>query len=125
MKHDTAGDPMTDLKWTRKTTEKIACQLAKLGITVDAKTVGRILKELGYSLRVNSKKISSSRNPDRNAQFEYIEELREQFASCGDPVASVDTKKKELVHRKVATVLRTVSLQRRPQDADPRRLRRQ
>ena len=97
MKHDTAGDPMTGLKWTRKTTEKIVRQLAQLGITVDAKTVGRILKELGYSLRVNSKKISSSRNPDRNAQFEYIEELREQFANCGHPVASVDTKKKELV----------------------------
>jgi len=97
MKHDTAGDPMTGLKWTRKTTEKVARQLAKLGIAVDAKTVGRILKKLGYSLRVNSKKISSSRSPDRNAQFEYIAELREQFASRGEPVASVDTKKKELV----------------------------
>ena len=58
MEHETAGDPMTGLKWTRRTTEKIARELANLGgIEVSANTVGRILKELGYSLRVNHKKI--------------------------------------------------------------------
>ena len=97
MAHDTAGDPMTGLKWTRKTTEKVAHQLSKLGIRVDAKTVGRILKKLGYSLRVNAKKISSGSGPDRNTQFEYIKSRREQFAKRKDPVLSVDTKKKELV----------------------------
>lgn len=72
MEDDTAGDPGSGLKWTRKTTEKIAQQLDNLGIKVDAKTVGRILKKLGYSLRVNAKKISAGSGPDRNAQFENI-----------------------------------------------------
>jgi hypothetical protein len=97
MEHDTAGDPVTGLKWTRKTTEKIAHQLGKSGIRVDAKTVGRILKKLGYSLRVNAKKISSGSSPDRNAQFENIAALRERFSNSGAPVLSVDTKKKEIV----------------------------
>lgn len=97
MEHDTAGDPVTGLKWTRKTTEKVAHQLSKLGIGVDAKTVGRLLKNLGYSLRVNVKKISSGSGPDRNTQFEYIKSRREKFFKRKAPILSVDTKKKELV----------------------------
>jgi hypothetical protein len=97
MEHETAGDPITGLKWTRRTTQSVAAQLAKLGIRVDAKTVGRLLKELGYSLRVNSKKISSGSGPDRNEQFETINALREHFSSRGVPILSVDTKKKELI----------------------------
>lgn len=97
MEHDTAGDPVTGLKWTRKTTAKIADELGTLGIGVDAKTVGRILIQLGYSLRVNAKQVSSGSSPDRNDQFENIEALREEFASRGAPVLSVDTKKKELI----------------------------
>ena len=98
MEHETAGDPMTGLKWTRRTTEKIARELAKLGgIEISANTVGRILKELGYSLRVNDKKISSGAGPDRDAQFKKISALRDRFAKAGLPVISVDTKKKELV----------------------------
>jgi hypothetical protein len=97
MEHETAGDPMTGLKWTRKTTEKIARELGKLGIKVCAKTVGRILKELGYSLRVNHKKISSGSGLDRNEQFERIASQRQRFAKRGAPIISVDTKKKELV----------------------------
>ena len=97
MEHETAGDPITGLKWTRRTTQSVAAQLAKLGIRIDAKTVGRLLKELGYSLRVNSKKISSGSGPDRNEQFETINTLREHFSSRGVPILSVDTKKKELI----------------------------
>jgi hypothetical protein len=98
MQHETAGDPMTGLKWTRRTTEKIARELAKLGgIEVSANTVGRILKDLGYSLRVNHKKISSGTGPDRDAQFKKISAIRDRFSSRGLPVVSVDTKKKELV----------------------------
>jgi hypothetical protein len=97
MEADTAGDPISGLKWTRKTTEKIAQQLSNLGINVDAKTVGRILKKLGYSLRVNAKKISAGSGPDRNVQFENIKTLREDFANRSAPVLSVDTKKKEIV----------------------------
>jgi hypothetical protein len=97
MENETAGDPMTDLKWTRRTTSKIARELAKTGIGVSPNTVGRILKELGYSLRVNSKKISSGSRADRNEQFENIAALRERFSSHGAPIISVDTKKKENV----------------------------
>ena len=57
MKHDTAGDPMTGVKWTRRTTDKIACELRSLGVNVSSKTVGRLLKQLGFSLRVNHKKL--------------------------------------------------------------------
>jgi len=98
MEHETAGDPMTGLKWTRRTTEKIARELAHLGgIEVSANTVGRILKELGYSLRVNHKKVSSGTGPDRDAQFKQICAIRDRFSRRGLPVISVDTKKKELV----------------------------
>jgi hypothetical protein len=98
MEHETAGDPITGLKWTRRTTEKIARELAHLGgIEVSANTVGRILKELGYSLRVNHKKISSGTGPDRDAQFKQICAIRDRFFGRGLPVISVDTKKKELV----------------------------
>jgi hypothetical protein len=98
MEHETAGDPMTGLKWTRRTTEKIARELANLGgIEVSANTVGRILKELGFSLRVNHKKIASGTNPDRDAQFKNISAIRDRFSRRGLPVISVDTKKKELV----------------------------
>ena len=98
MEHETAGDPMTGLKWTRRTTEKIARELANLGgIEVSANTVGRILKELGYSLRVNHKKIASGTGPERDAQFKQIAASRDRFSKRGLPVISVDTKKKELV----------------------------
>jgi len=56
MEHDTAGDPITGLKWTRKTTEKIAGELRAKGIDVCANTVGKLLKKLDFSLRVNHKK---------------------------------------------------------------------
>ena len=98
MEHETAGDPMTGLKWTRRTTEKIARELANLGgIEVSANTVGRILKELGYSLRVNHKKIASGTGLERDAQFKQIAASRDRFSRRGLPVISVDTKKKELV----------------------------
>lgn len=97
MKYETAGDPMTGLKWTRKTTEKIARELQKLAIGVSAKTVGRLLKTLQYSLKVNHKKIASGASPDRDAQFEQIASHRKRCEKKGIPVISVDTKKKELV----------------------------
>jgi hypothetical protein len=97
MEFETAGDPMTGLKWTRKTTDKIAVELKKMGITVCGKTVGRILKELGYSLRVNYKNISTGSDTDRDAQFKYIGARRQHYKEANAPVISVDTKKKELV----------------------------
>ena len=97
MKHDTAGDPMTGVKWTRRTTDKIACELRSLGVNVSSKTVGRLLKQLGFSLRVNHKKLCGATSEDRDTQFACIAELRECFAAAGHPIISVDTKKRELV----------------------------
>ena len=57
MKHEVAGDPITGLKWTRKTTQKISAELKRLKIDVSANTVGKLLKQMGFSLRVNRKKI--------------------------------------------------------------------
>lgn len=97
MKYETAGDPITGLKWTRRTTHKIADQLKRLGIKVGAKTVAKLLKQMRFSLRVNHKKLTTRSSPDRDEQFAYIAEMRESFTRRGWPIASVDTKKKELV----------------------------
>ena len=99
MRHDTAGDPMTGLKWTRRTTAKIAVELGALGIAVSDRTVAKILRQMGYSLRVNHKKLSGRSPDERDAQFARIAELRESFAAQGLPIISIDTKKKELVGR--------------------------
>jgi DDE family transposase len=102
LKHETAGDPMSHLKWTRKTTGKIAQQLERLDIQVCPKTVSRLLYDMGYSLRVNHKTLESgNKNPPprrvRNRQFHYIGQTREEFAARHSPIISVDTKKKELI----------------------------
>jgi hypothetical protein len=97
MRHDTAGDPITGLKWSRRTTAKIAEELTTAGIVVGKNTVGRLLQDMGYKLRVNRKQIASTQSPDRNRQFLYIGQQKERFATQGQPIISVDTKKKELV----------------------------
>lgn len=95
--HDTAGDPITGLKWSRRATEKIAKELRTLGIEVCASTVSRLLQEMGFSLRVNRKSISHATSPDRNEQFEYTNHQRSEFTRGGNPIISVDSKKKEQV----------------------------
>lgn len=102
LKNETAGDPIHGLKWTRKTTKKVAKELRKLHIRISAKTVGRLLKEMGFSLRVNHKKLESgNKNAPprkvRNRQFKYINRKRKEFVAAGNPIISVDTKKKEKV----------------------------
>ena len=97
MKHDTAGDPISGVKWTRRTTTKIAEELGKAGIEVCANTVARLLKQLKFSLRCNHKKLSRGADPDRDAQFGYIAAQRDAFAARGLPNVSIDTKKRELV----------------------------
>jgi hypothetical protein len=104
MEHETAGDPMSHLKWTRKTTGKIARQLASLDIRVSARTVGRLLRGMGFSLRVNHKRLESGNaHPPprkvRNRQFRYLGRMRRDFARRHCPIVSVDAKKKELVGR--------------------------
>lgn len=102
MEHETAGDPITGLRWTRTTTTKIAEELTKAGISICPSTVARLLKQMGFSLRVNHKKLSrvcKLAPPDRDAQFVKIAEIKKDFAARHLPVISVDTKKKELIGR--------------------------
>lgn len=95
---------MSDLKWTRKTLQKISDQLARLNIHVSKTTVGVILKKLGFSLKCNQKKMSNGGKPQtmlqrqqRDDQFDYIDQMREDFHEKACPILSVDTKKKELI----------------------------
>ena len=97
MDETTAGDPMSLLKWTAKSTRAIAEELGQRGHTVSGVTVGRCLHEMGYSLQANVKELEGSQHPDRDAQFRYINAQVKRFLRGGDPVVSVDTKKKELV----------------------------
>lgn len=102
MKYETAGDPVSGCKWTRKTTGKIAQQLKRAGIRVSANTVGRLLKKMDFSLRVNLKSLESGlRNPpkprQRDQQFRYIRYQIQDYAAHGLPVISVDTKSRELI----------------------------
>jgi hypothetical protein len=97
MKYETAGEPIGGLKWTRKTTKKIAAALGKLGIEVSRNTVGRLLKQLDFRLRVNHKKRSTASPRDRDRQFRLIRGRRNEFIRQGDPIVSVDAKKRELV----------------------------
>lgn len=104
MENETAGDPMRDLKWTRRTTEKIAKELASIGINVSRGTVGRLLKKLKFSLKSNAKKISNGgksqtteQQKRRDQHFKFINRVRTLFMQRGIPVISIDTKKKELI----------------------------
>jgi hypothetical protein len=97
MEHDTAGDPISGLKWTRKTTKKISRQLGKLAIRVSASTVARLLKELDFALRTNKKTISHGSTSERDGQFRRITSVKHRFLASGLPIVSVDTKKRELI----------------------------
>lgn len=92
-----AGDPMSKLKWTCKSTRSISDFLKKKGYDISHVTVMNILKEQGYSLQVNKKMLSGENHPDRDAQFRYINRIVNKFTKESDPIISVDTKKKELV----------------------------
>ena len=97
MKAETAGDPISGLKWTRKTTAKISKALYKHGIRVGRNTVGRLLKQMDFRLRVNHKKRSTASPKNRDRQFRLIRRRRNDFARGDDPILSIDCKKKELV----------------------------
>jgi len=93
----TRGDPLRVLCWSSKSTSHLARALSTQKHPVCARTVARILKQAGYSLQANRKAKEGSAHPDRDAQFEYINAQALCFMSEGQPVISVDTKKKELV----------------------------
>jgi hypothetical protein len=93
----TRGDPQSPLRWTCKSTTQLAVALTHQGHPVSPSTVGRLLKASGYSLQSNRKTKEGEDHPDRNAQFEHINATVLSFQNHGQPVISVDTKKKELV----------------------------
>jgi hypothetical protein len=93
----TRGDPESPLRWTCKSRAKLTAALTKVGWKVSSTTVGRLLNELGYRLQSVRKSTEGQSHPDRNAQFEHINATADDFVQRGQPVVSVDTKKKELV----------------------------
>ena len=93
----TLGDPESPLRWTCKSLRQLESELRSQGFSVSHTSVGNLLKEMGYSLQGNQKTLEGSKHPDRNAQFEYINSLTKSAIGAGQPVISVDTKKKELV----------------------------
>jgi hypothetical protein len=93
----TRGDPESPLRWTSKSTRKLAAELGTKGFSVSPQTVGLLLHDSGYSLQATHKTLEGTSHPDRNEQFEFINARVDAFHSRGAPVISVDTKKKELI----------------------------
>ncbi len=97
MEEDTAGNPMSFVKWTNKSLHKIEKEIKRRGHNMSYRTIGRRLKEMGYSLQGNKKTFEGLMHPERDAQFHYINRIVGEFVTKRQPVISVDTKKKELV----------------------------
>jgi len=97
LEETSAGDPMSALRWTNKSTEAMAAELTRQGHPVSDKTVARCLREMGYSMQLNQKSREGPQHQNRDQQFRYINRQVASFRKSGDPVLSVDTKKKELV----------------------------
>lgn len=93
----TRGDPESPLRWTCKSLRQLESELGRQGYLASHTSIGELLRKLGYSLQGNRKTLEGTNHPDRNAQFEYIAARSEKALSNGQPVISVDTKKKELV----------------------------
>lgn len=95
---ETAGDPMSKQKWVRSSLRSLSQRLCRAGHDASAPTISRLLKKHDYSLRVNAKeKEASAQHPDRDTQFRYIATQKQTFIAAGNPIISVDTKKKELI----------------------------
>ena len=91
----TAGDPMSAQKWVRSSLRTLSDRLKEAGHALSPPTVGRLLRKLDYSLRVNSKQLEArSNHPDRDVQFAHIDEQVGIFKAAGQPIISVDSKKK-------------------------------
>lgn len=93
----TRGDPESPLLWTARSQRNIVEALSKQGHQTSMKMVSRLLKELGYSLQANRKRLEGAQHPDRNAQFEHINEVLRRQLEANQPAISVDTKKRELI----------------------------
>lgn len=93
----TRGDPESPLIWTCKSLRVLVNELAKKGHKINHQTLADLLRDMGYSLQANKKTLEGHQSPDRNEQFEYINDKVKEFQEDASPVISVDTKKKELV----------------------------
>ena len=93
----TRGEPCSPLRWTSKSTSKLARALKELGLKISVRTVAKLLHELGYSLQSNQKTKEELSHRDRESQFQYINEKVKDFQHRNQPVVSVDTKKRELI----------------------------
>jgi transposase len=96
---DERGDPMSPLRWTTKSLRHLAEELTSQGHPVSAPTVGRLLKGEGFSLQANVKTLEGAQHPDRDAQFRYLNQQVKDHQADGEPVISVDTKKREQLGR--------------------------
>jgi Rhodopirellula transposase DDE domain len=94
---DQRGDPESALRWTTKSTRNLAAELTRQGHRVGPDTVAALLKAEGFSLQGTSRTSEGARHPDRDAQFHYINDRVEEYTAAGQPVVSVDTKKKEVL----------------------------
>jgi len=93
----TRGNPMSKLRWTSKSSTKLADELVRQGFEVSSRSVLRLLHRLGYSLQANAKVSEGRQHPDRDAQFNHLNDTASAFIDDGQPVISVDSKKKELI----------------------------
>jgi hypothetical protein len=94
---ETRGNPMSKLRWTSKSSTKLADELVRQGFEVSSRSVLRLLHKLGYSLQANAKVSEGRQHPDRDAQFNHLNDTASDFIDDGQPVISVDSKKKELI----------------------------
>lgn len=97
LKDNTAGDPITGIKWTRKTIRQLSRELLRKGIRIGRNTVRRLLKGQRYALRLNRQRLTNAHDPRRDRQMRYIARWRRAFQKAGKPAISVDAKKRELV----------------------------
>jgi hypothetical protein len=96
---DERGDPQSPLRWTTKSLRHLAEELTQQGHPVSAPTVGRLLRSAGFSLQANAKTLEGAQHPDRDAQFRYIHDQVNEHQAAGEPVISVDAKKREQLGR--------------------------
>jgi hypothetical protein len=94
---DTRGDPESPLRWTTKSTRHLAAALREMGHSISHSVVAKLLRSRGYSLQGTRKTMEGHQHPDRDEQFRYINTLASELLASGDPVISVDTKKKEII----------------------------
>lgn len=115
---ESRGDPMSPLRWTAKSTVTLARALTDLGFAISPDTVGRLLKNMDYSLQAPAKQLEGAQHPDRDGQFRYLNDLARKRLQAGQPVISVDTKKKELVNGRKANGGREYQPKGRPDRVD-------